>query len=49
MASPDVMPRKLWEHPSPEKTAMAGFMRNVNQKRKLGLKVSDCLFAYKWN
>jgi acetoacetyl-CoA synthetase len=40
MASPDVMPRKLWEHPDPDSTNMARFMRDVNKKRGLKLKVS---------
>jgi len=39
MASPSVMPRKLWEHPNPDSTNMAQFMRDVNQKRGTNLKV----------
>jgi hypothetical protein len=39
MASPSVMPRKLWEHPNPEATNMAQFMRDVNRQRNLNLKV----------
>jgi len=33
------MPRKLWEHPNPESTNMAQFMRDINQKRGTNLKV----------
>jgi len=33
------IPKKLWEHPNPDSTNMAEFMRIVNGKRGLGLKV----------
>jgi acetoacetyl-CoA synthetase len=36
-----VMPRKLWEHPNPEATNMAQFMRDVNKNRGLNLKVTQ--------
>ena len=45
MASPSVVPRKLWEHPNPEATNMAQFMRDVNKKRGLNLKVTQTI---KW-
>ncbi len=38
-ASAIPMPRKLWEHPNPQSTAMAKFMGTVNQKRRMNLKV----------
>lgn len=33
------MPRKLWEHPYPQETNMAQFMRTVNRKRNMKLQV----------
>lgn len=33
------MPRKLWEHPDPQSTNMARFMRSVNEKRGMKMKV----------
>jgi len=35
----DAVPRKLWEHGSPESTLMYRFMEEVNQKQRLQLKV----------
>jgi acetoacetyl-CoA synthetase len=32
-------PEKLWEHPNPEATQMAMFMRNINKKRNMNMKV----------
>lgn len=40
MASPSVVPRKLWEHPNPDATQMSRFIRKVNDRRGLSLKVS---------
>ena len=35
--------RKLWEHPNPQNTAMAGFLRSVNDKRGMKMKVTMLL------
>lgn len=35
------MPRKLWEHSDPDSTHMAQFMRDVNKRRGLQLKVNS--------
>jgi len=32
-------PEKLWEHPSPETTQMMKFMKHVNGKRNMNMKV----------
>jgi len=40
------VPRKLWEHPNPDSTNMAEFMRTANRKRGLSLKVKTSPFAY---
>jgi hypothetical protein len=37
---PTKMPRKLWEHPNPESTAMWKFMQDLNRTYGLNLKVS---------
>lgn len=37
---PDVIPRKLWEHPDPESTPMWRFLQNVNKRHGLDMKVS---------
>ena len=42
-ASAIPMPRKLWEHPDPQSTAMAKFMETVNQKRRMNLKVLNSI------
>lgn len=42
MATPSsTMPvlKKLWEHPEPQKTEMARFMKTVNQKRNRDMQV----------
>ncbi|KAL1304140.1 hypothetical protein AAFC00_000568 [Neodothiora populina] len=41
------MPRKLWEHPSPQNTYMARFMQDVNRRRGLSLKTYEDL--YEWS
>jgi len=33
------MAEKLWEHPNPESTQMSKFMRSVNEKRGMKMKV----------
>lgn len=35
----EIVPRKLWEHPSPRDTDMYKFMREVNRKHNLNLQV----------
>ncbi|KAI0381848.1 acetoacetyl-coenzyme A synthetase [Hypomontagnella monticulosa] len=42
----DSVPRKLWEHPNPQKTQMYDFMQRVNQKHSLNLKTFQDLFQY---
>ncbi|KAK3062064.1 hypothetical protein LTS18_004892, partial [Coniosporium uncinatum] len=41
------MPRKLWEHPDPQSTRMAEFMRKANQKHGLNMKTFNDL--YEWS
>lgn len=42
MATPDMpMPSKLWEHPNPQNTKMARFMREANAKHNKNMKVFD--------
>lgn len=36
------MPRKLWEHPDPQSTAMWKFIQEVNRIRGLKIKVYQC-------
>lgn len=44
MATPDMpMPSKLWEHPDPQNTKMARFMREANSKHNKNMKVSDAI------
>ncbi|KAG9538997.1 acetoacetate-CoA ligase, partial [Aureobasidium melanogenum] len=49
MASPSVMPRKLWEHPNPDATNMAQFIREVNKRRGLKLKTFQDLHQFSIN
>ncbi|KAH0127442.1 acetoacetate-CoA ligase, partial [Aureobasidium melanogenum] len=49
MASPSVMPRKLWEHPNPDATNMAQFIRDVNKRRGLKLKTFQDLHQFSIN
>ncbi|THZ80082.1 acetoacetate-CoA ligase [Aureobasidium pullulans] len=46
MASPSIMPRKLWEHPNPDATNMAQFIRDVNKKRGLNMKTFQDLHKF---
>lgn len=39
------MPRKLWQHPHPERTQMWQFMQEVNKKSGRDLKVIEVLIA----
>lgn len=43
---PDVIPRKLWEHPDPESTPMWQFLQNVNKRHGLSLKTFLELHEY---
>ncbi|KAG9648472.1 acetoacetate-CoA ligase, partial [Aureobasidium melanogenum] len=49
MASPSVMPRKLWEHPNPDATNMAQFIRDVNKRRGLKFKTFQDLHQFSVN
>ncbi|KAK4453670.1 hypothetical protein QBC34DRAFT_291347 [Podospora aff. communis PSN243] len=40
------LPRKLWEHPSPESTQMYQFLQSLNQKYKLALRTFSDLHNY---
>ncbi|KAI0166822.1 acetoacetyl-coenzyme A synthetase [Hypoxylon sp. FL1284] len=40
------VPRKLWEHPNPDKTQMYAFMQGLNNKYNLGLKTFQDLYQY---
>ncbi|KAJ5396685.1 acetoacetyl-CoA synthase [Penicillium cosmopolitanum] len=41
------IPRKLWEHPNPEATAMAEFKRSLEKTK--GVKLPDYNSLYKWS
>nr|CAC18280.2 related to acetoacetyl-CoA synthetase [Neurospora crassa] len=43
---PDVIPRKLWEHPDPESTPMWRFLQNVNKRHGLDMKTFSELHEY---
>ncbi|KAK2603462.1 hypothetical protein QQS21_004322 [Conoideocrella luteorostrata] len=43
----EMAPRKLWEHPDPQSTAMWQFMQDANAK--YGLKLHDFPSLYKWS
>ncbi|KAI1466346.1 acetoacetyl-coenzyme A synthetase [Daldinia caldariorum] len=40
------IPRKLWEHPNPEKTQMHEFMQRLNKKHGLNLKTFQDLYQF---
>ncbi|KAI2781560.1 acetoacetyl-coenzyme A synthetase [Daldinia loculata] len=40
------VPRKLWEHPSPEKTQMHELMQRLNKKYAIGLKTFQDLYQF---
>ncbi|KAI6089501.1 acetoacetyl-coenzyme A synthetase [Hypoxylon rubiginosum] len=40
------VPRKLWEHPNPEKTQMHGLMQRLNKKHNLSLKTFQDLYQF---
>ncbi|OTA67402.1 acetoacetyl-coenzyme A synthetase [Hypoxylon sp. EC38] len=40
------IPRKLWEHPNPEKTQMYEFMQILNRKYGIGLKTFQDLYQF---
>ncbi|KAI2641626.1 acetoacetyl-coenzyme A synthetase [Hypomontagnella submonticulosa] len=42
----DSIPRKLWEHPNPQKTQMYEFMQCLNKNRNLSLKTFQDLYQY---
>ncbi|KAB5545551.1 hypothetical protein GE09DRAFT_211919 [Coniochaeta sp. 2T2.1] len=43
---PTTVPRKLWEHPSPESTPMYQFLQSINKKRSLSLRTFEDLHTY---
>ncbi|KAK0739544.1 hypothetical protein B0T21DRAFT_436504 [Apiosordaria backusii] len=46
MAEQHPIPRKLWEHPSPETTLMYRFMQSLNRQHSLSLKSFNDLHAF---
>ncbi|OTB07747.1 hypothetical protein M426DRAFT_317643 [Hypoxylon sp. CI-4A] len=40
------LPRKLWEHPNPEKTQMYEFIQRLNKQHNLNLKTFQDLYQY---
>ncbi|KAI0852417.1 acetoacetyl-coenzyme A synthetase [Daldinia vernicosa] len=40
------VPRKLWEHPNPEKTQMHELMQRLNKKHAIGLKTFQDLYQF---
>ncbi|KAK4178734.1 putative acetoacetyl-coenzyme A synthetase [Triangularia setosa] len=46
MAETHPIPRKLWEHPSPQSTLMHRFMRSLNKKHNLSLKTFNDLHHF---
>lgn len=39
------MPKKLWEHPNPDSTCMAQFIRDVNRRKGMQLKASSIPYS----